>query len=110
VAGYDRGSGPYLYGRPLTAERLHQKILNRSWPQRDADGFHARDVHPAKHADDTPWRIDVDVRLEFEHDGQVVLAGVAERWNATHVFVAGINDPRVPPPGVWVLAADVRRR
>jgi hypothetical protein len=106
----DRGSGPYLDGQPLTAERLHQKILNRSWPQRDAAGLHARDVHPAKHADNTPWRIDVDVRLELEHDGQVVLAGVAERWNATHVFVAGINDPRVPPPGVWVLAADVRRR
>lgn len=107
---HDRGSGPYRDGQPLTAERLHQKILNQSWPQHDANGFHARDIHPAKHPDGTPWSIDVDVRLEFEHDGQAILTGRATRWNSTHVFVNGLNDPRIPPPGVWVRAADVRRR
>lgn len=107
---YDRGSGPYLDGRPLTAERLHQKILNQSWPQHDADGPHARNIRPAQHEDGSPWTIDVDVRLELNDDGIVVLPGRAERWNGTHVFVAGIEDPRIPRPGVWVLAADVRRR
>jgi hypothetical protein len=108
-ATHDRGSGPYLDGRPLTPERLHQQILNQSWPQRDKDGFHARDVQPARRADGSPWTIDVEVRIEFDGDGETVLAGRAERWNATHVFVAAINDPRVPRPGVWVEARDVRR-
>lgn len=107
---YDRGSGPYLDGQPLTPERLHQRVLNQSWPQHDDNGPHARGIHPAQHDDGSPWTIDVQVRIVLEHDGIVILDGRAERWTTTHVFVTAITDPRVPRPGVWVLASDVRRR
>ena len=82
----------------------HQTVLNEAWPLRDRDGRHARGIP------DQPHPIDVDVRLELATDGEQWLPGRAQRWTRTHVYVTALNDARVRPPGVWVLAADVRRR
>jgi hypothetical protein len=105
--GIPRDANGYRYDEyPAARAELHQQILNQSWPERDAGGFHARNIH------DQPVdrHLDVTVRVVFERDGEVLIPGRATRWNRSHVFVTAINDPRVPRPGVWVLARDVRRR
>ncbi|MFC5676084.1 hypothetical protein [Aeromicrobium endophyticum] len=108
--GVDRDANGYAYKDGITSRvGRHQRVLNESWPQRDPDGSrHARNVHPAKRGDGTPWTIDVEVRLEFDVDGVVVLPGRAERWTKTHVYVV-VDDPRVPWAHVWVSAGDVSR-
>ncbi|MFC6706881.1 hypothetical protein [Flexivirga alba] len=54
-------------------------------------------------------RIPVEVRLVWA-DGEEQVPGQAIRWTGRHVFVA-VWHPRVTPVhGVWVDAADVRRR
>jgi hypothetical protein len=108
--GVNRDANGYAYEDGITSiVARHQKVVNESWPQRDADGTrHARDVRPAKHPDRSPWAIDVMVRLEFDVDGLVVLPGRAERWTKTHVYVV-TDDPRVPWNRVWVRAGDVSR-
>jgi hypothetical protein len=109
--GIVRDANGYAYKdgiTPLVARQ--QKVLNESWPQRDADGSpHARGVSPAVHADGSPWTIDVDARIELNDDGEVILPGRAERWTKTHVYVV-VTDPRVPWGKVWLSATDVRRR
>lgn len=101
--GYD-----YAKGVPSLV-RAHQKVLNERWPLHDGTTPHARGINDARHADGTPWTIDVHVRIELEHDGEVVLPGRAERWTRTHVYVV-VEDQRVPWQKVWVRAEDVRRR
>lgn len=83
-----------------------QPVLNESWPLRDrrTGQRHARGIP------DQPHPIPVDVRLVLEPDGETWLPGHAARWTRTHVYVNSISDSRVRGPGVWVVAADVRRR
>lgn len=54
--------------------------------------------------------IDVEVRIEFETDGEVWLLCRAQRWTRTHVWVTGLVDERLLQRFVWVLVEDVRRR
>ncbi|WP_435744870.1 hypothetical protein [Nocardioides sp. SYSU DS0663] len=79
-----------------------QQVLNTSWPLKDDDGPHARGIKDQEHP------IPVRVRLVFEHDGEELLPGTAQRWTKTHVYVR-VGDPRMQVAGVWVLAEDVRR-
>lgn len=101
-----RDANGYLYsGYPAERAKLHQTVLNESWPQRDSKGFHARDIphQPVeKH-------LKVTVRLVFATDGETFLDGRATRWTRSHVFVE-LADPRLAVMFVWVLARDVRRR
>jgi hypothetical protein len=108
--GVNRDANGYAYEDGITSiVARQQKVMNESWPQRDADGSrHARDVRPAKHPDGSPWTIGVMVRLEFDGDGVVVLPARAERWTKTHVYVV-VVDQRVPWGRVWVRAGDVSR-
>jgi len=108
--GISRDANGYAYDRGITSEiARHQRVLNQSWPQQDAKGFHARGIRPARHDDGSLWTIDVLVRLDLSVDGEVIIEGRAERWTATHVYVV-VNDPRVPGRQVWVRAQDVKRR
>lgn len=109
--GIDRDANGYDYAAGITScVARQQRVLNESWPELATDGTrHARNIHPAKHPDGTPWTIDVNVRVELSDDGEVILPGRAERWNASHVFVV-VDDDRLPGHKVWVLAGDVRRR
>lgn len=108
--GIARDANGYAYRDGITSRvGRHQKVLNESWPLRDASGPHARGINPSRHADDSPWVIDVEVRVELEHDGVLMLPARAERWTKTHVYVV-VNDPRVPWGKIWLKAQDVRRR
>jgi hypothetical protein len=102
-----RDANGYAYDQGITSEiARHQDVLNQAWPEKDTTGYHAHNIHdqPADR------HILVTVRLELKDDGEVFLPGRATRWNSRCVFVTSINDPRIARPGVWVLAADVRRR
>lgn len=80
-----------------------QHVLNESWPLTDRDGkTHARGIPDQD-------RIDVEVRIVWERDGEQWVAGRATRWTASHVFVR-VRDPRLLVPHVWVRAGDVRWR
>lgn len=106
----ERDANGYAYRDGITSRvAVQQKVLNASWPLHDGTTPHARGIHDAQREDGSPWTIDVEVRVELEHDGVVVLAGRAERWTRTHVYVV-VEDPRVPWQKVWLRAADVRRR
>lgn len=108
--GVDRDANGYAYTNGITSRvRVQQKVLNASWPLHDGTTAHARNIHDARHADGSPWTIDVEARVELEHDGIVVLPGRAQRWTRTHVYVV-VEDERVPWQKVWLRAADVRRR
>lgn len=108
--GIDRDANGYAYADGITSRvGRHQDVLNRSWPLRDADGFHARGINPAQHPDGTPWTIDITARVELKDDGVVFLPGRAERWTKTHVYVV-VDDARVPWGFVWLQARDVQRR
>jgi hypothetical protein len=105
-----RDANGYAYDLGITTSvRRHQKVLNESWPLHDGTTPHARGINDARHPDGTPWTIDVNVRIELERDGEVVLPGRAERWTQSHVYVV-VEDQRVPWQKVWVRAEDVRRR
>lgn len=96
---------PGDYGRWPKRDTAAQKVLNQSWPLQDKNGKHARGI-----PDQPPDKqLDVTVRLQLEHAGEVLVDGRAVRWTKTHVYIH-TNDPRVPGPGVWLLARDVRRR
>lgn len=96
---------PGDYGRWPKQDVAAQKVLNQSWPLQDKGGKHARGI-PDQPAEK---QLDVTVRLELQHAGEVFVDGVAVRWHGQFVYVH-TNDPRVPCPGVWLLARDVRRR
>lgn len=100
----DPAGADHSFNDPTVRPAGTQKILNASWPYSDAKGHHARGI------EDQPGdkQLDVDVRLVLEHDGEVTISGRAVRWNRSHVYVV-TSDPRVPRPGVWVRARDVRR-
>jgi len=108
---YHRGSGPYVDGRPLTAETLYQRVLNEDWPLRDPDGArHARGISDRPIDEQRP----VTARLELHRDGVVYLPGRAARWtdlpaDRAHVLVI-VDDPRVPRGMVWLRFTDVRPR
>lgn len=108
---HDRGSGPYRDGKPLTAETLHQDILNTDWPYQDKTGArHAKGINDRPVEDE---RL-VTVRLVFKDDGETFLPGRATRWtdqpaDRAHVFVI-VDDPRVAGRHVWVKFSDVRAR
>jgi hypothetical protein len=53
--------------------------------------------------------IGVLVRVEWELDGSMWLPGRATRWTSEVVYVE-FDDTRKRTTGVWVNAADVRRR
>lgn len=91
------------YGGP-PPHRNWQRVLNQSWPLRDDKGQpHARGIKDVDHP------IPVTVRIIWEHDGEEHLDGIATRWHGRSVHVA-ISDWRAQVQGVWVDAADVRRR
>lgn len=94
---------PGDYGRWPNANADAQQVLNQSWPLKDKQGHHARGIP------DQPQPINVTVRLELDKAGEVHVDALAVRWNNSHVYIQ-TNDPRVPGPGVWLLARDVRRR
>ena len=85
-----------MYGTP--APRPPQAVLNYSPPPPEVMG-RLRDVD----------EILVRVRIVWEHDGEQLLEGVARRWWQSHVYVE-LDDRRLRTTGVWVPAADVRRR
>lgn len=121
----DRGGGTFVCPNayaPLMVDEPHydangyllgsktptQRVLNQAWPYSDSKSVHARGL------DDKP--VDeqqlVYVRLELEHDGEVILEGRATRWTdeGSHVMVV-VDDPRIPKPGmVWVRLHDTRPR
>lgn len=78
-------------------EWQHQKILNIEWPPSGIVKF-LPDRRP----------VPVDVRVEWEHDGEEWLPGRAVRWTRPVVFVL-INDRRHHGAGLWVPTRDVRR-
>lgn len=87
----------------LTHSVPSQRVLNMHWPQgSEAAGWHARGIP------DQPRSVPVEVRVVWETDGEEWCRGHARRWTRTHVFVS-FADGRLVGPGVWVLAADVRR-
>lgn len=92
------------YGEPKTAQhrRGAQAVRNESWPLSDKGGGHARG------SEDQPHPIDVEVRVEWGHDGEEWIKGRAHRWTRSHVFVR-FQDPRSATGFVWVRARDVRR-
>lgn len=101
----DANGNLYSIGITSRAGRW-QKIANSEFPQLDKDGTrHARNIReqPADR------HVLVHVRLEFEHDGEAVIEGRAERWTSSHVYVVS-DDPRLQVGGVWVRSHDVRRR
>lgn len=103
-AGDDGYRSSLMFPTPLSAYRSpHQDVLNESWPYRRPDG--------STHAIGIPTRpgIDVDVRIVWKRDGEQWVPGVADRWTQPHVHVS-VSDERLPVPGIWVLARDVRRR
>jgi hypothetical protein len=103
--GVDRDANGYAYKDGITSRvAREQKVLNESWPFRDSKGRHARGIDDQPVTNQRPCL----VRLELEHDGEVILPGRAVRWNQSHVYVV-VNDQRVPRQAVWVLARDVRR-
>lgn len=104
--GIPRDANGYPYASyPAERAKLHQKVLNESWPLRDRDGFHARGIEPQP----IERHIPVTVRIVFERDDETFLEGVATRWTRSHVFVE-LVDPRLRQMFIWVLARDVRRR
>ena len=86
------------YGIPHRPD-LIQDVLNKSWPPAEV-------AHELK---DRPDAIAVQVRIEFETDGEQWLDGTARRWWKQHVCVECL-DPRLQVRYVWVDAADVRRQ
>jgi hypothetical protein len=74
-----------------------QQILNADWPQRPGN-FRHRDP------------IAVEVRIEWDRDGEEWVPGYADRWNWHYVRVTFNNEPRSVQGLTWVQAADVRRR
>ena len=76
-----------------------QVLLNAAWPTRP------RSIRPAPHP------IQVQVRLVWA-DGTEWVSGRAERWSRfeRRVFVALWHPTVAPVQGVWVDAADVRRK
>lgn len=102
-----RDANGYLYsGYPSERAKTYQKLLNESWPEHYPNGAgHARNVKTQPN----DKRIPVTVRIVWECDGEEFREGVADRWTATHVHVS-LGDQRLQVPGIWVLAADVRRR
>jgi hypothetical protein len=102
--GINRDANGYAYKDGITSRiAREQKVLNESWPFKDAKGRHARGI------DDQPAgnQRACLVRVELEQDGEVILPGRATRWNSSHVYVI-VNDQRVPRQAVWVRAHDVR--
>lgn len=99
---YDRHMAGDAYGGP-NPPRGRQDVLNETWPLVDDKG--------KRHARGIPNRepIPVTVRVVFESDGETWLDGDADRWHGRCVHVSVI-DPRLRVNGVWVDAADVKRR
>lgn len=86
----DQGGGdvaPWWAGR--------QRILN-------ARGVPGRFTH-------APEPVPVTVRVRWADDGEEELAGEAYGWTVPLVLVT-VDDPRSAFRGIWVPAADVRRR
>lgn len=93
---------------PRDRNRLVQAVLNEAWPLTDEHGKkHAR----GRELEDRPAPRPVWVRIEWEHDGVQEHAATARRW--TNTFTRAFctwNEPRLQLSGVWLKAADVRRR
>ena len=85
-----------MYGTPKATPA--QAVLNWSSPP----PAEMRTLH--NHA-----QIPVSVRILWEGDGEQLLDGTASRWWQHHVYVE-VDDRRLRTTGVWVAAADVRRR
>lgn len=86
------------YGVPHHPDRF-QDVLNQSWPPSGVAGAQKN----------RPDSIDVQVRIEFETDGEQWVDAVARRWWQRHVCVE-CDDPRLQVRYIWVDAGDVRRR
>ena len=52
--------------------------------------------------------IEVRVRCQWEHDGEVWQRGVAIRWDDTYVVIQ-LSDPELAGKYVYVQAQDVKR-
>ena len=76
-----------------------QEILNRRWP-RDHASIPDRPY---------PQWVRVTARIHWERDGVEWVEGSVKRWTSEYVYVT-FPDYRMRRDGVWLEAADVKRR
>lgn len=89
------------HSAPDPGHGTYQQVVNVSWPLRDENGPHARNIP------DQPTHPRIEARLVFETDGESIVSGVAVRKHGRCICV-NVHDPRLQVAYVWLDQTDVR--